>query len=104
MNDYKKMPYAIPEDYMELAKARTKATIALQSRQNRGFWTRYRITFAAAAACCIGIIALGIGEKRSHTISYEDFRAQLEKVPTEVLYDISGDIIEYSDEYEYSQL
>lgn len=92
------MPYAVPEEYFEMAKSRAKATIALQSRKQSEGWRHYSIAFAAASIC-VAFVIFGVLKEVLHKNSYEDFVSQLETMPTEVLYEMSCDMVEYYDEH-----
>ena len=97
MKNYKKMPYALPDGYMELAKIRAKAAIATQSRKEERWW-QHRAFALAAASVLVALIAVGVVKESIGIDAHEKFIAQLKSMPTEVLYEISCDAVEYNDE------
>ena len=92
----KSMPYYIGEGDMEMVKIRCSAAIiaATNRRRSRAKITRWSISIAATVMLFVGV-AIGVQGAQSE---YDRFIDQLADLPESVLYEMSVDAVEYSED------
>lgn len=96
LDGIKSMPYRIGDRDIDIVKMRSSAAIieAASKKYIRGKITRWTISTAAAVVLFVGV-AIGIQNSQSE---YDQFIEQLADVPESILYDMSVDAVEYSDD------
>ena len=92
----KSMPYSISDGDIELIKIRSSAAVvaAVAKRQSRRRITRWCLS-VTTAMCMLLVVVIGLHRQQT---DYELFIEQLDNVSESVLYDMSVDAVEYSDD------
>lgn len=92
----KSMPYSISDGDIELIKIRSSAAVvaAVAKRQSRRRITRWSLS-VTTAMCMLLVVVIGLHRQQT---DYELFIEQLDNVSESVLYDMSVDVVEYSDD------
>lgn len=92
----KSMPYSISDGDIELIKIRSSAAVvaAVAKRQSRRRITRWSLS-VTTAMCMLLVVVIGLHRQQT---DYELFIEQLDNVSESVLYDMSVDAVEYSDD------
>ena len=90
------MPYSISDGDIELIKIRSSAAVvaAVAKRQSRRRITRWSLS-VTTAMCMLLVVVIGLHRQQT---DYELFIEQLDNVSESVLYDMSVDAVEYSDD------
>lgn len=92
----KSMPYSISDGDIELIKIRSSAAVvaAVAKRQSRRRIIRWSLS-VTTAMCMLLVVVIGLHRQQT---DYELFIEQLDNVSESVLYDMSVDAVEYSDD------
>ena len=92
----KSMPYNLSDGDIELMKIRSSAAVvaAVAKRQSRRRITRWSLS-VTTAMCMLLVVVIGLHRQQT---DYELFIEQLDNVSESVLYDMSVDVVEYSDD------
>lgn len=96
LDGIKSMPYRIGDRDLEIIKIRSSAAIieAVSKKRSKAKITRWIVSTAAAVVLFVGV-AIGIQSFQSEC---DQFIEQLADVPESILYDMSVDAVEYSDD------
>ena len=92
----KSRPYNISDGDIELMKIRSSAAVVatVVKRRSKRRITRWSLS-VATAVCMLLVIVIGLHRQQT---DYELFIEQLNNVSESVLYDMSIDAVEYSDD------